>query len=209
MLKYLVAIAIIVAGLPACCPMVSVNPLSEPDGIDERLFGVWKPESKEGAQAYLHIGRKSDTIMVALSIEHMGNGKLHADRMPFSLTRTGKHNYWNVRFEDLDEGLAKGYEGFFFLKYVFADKDTLLVAQLGREPIIAAIQAQKLRGQITFKPKRSLQKVPHDNLSTAKSIDCVTLSDTSQNILSFIETGDFEALFPDAMRFTRIKSELQ
>ncbi len=78
--KYLVAIVIIVACLPACCPMVSVNPLSAPDGFDERLFGVWKPESK---------------------------------------------------------------------------------------------------------------------------------SDTSQNILNFIEAGDFDALFPDAMRFTRIKPAIK
>ncbi len=203
--KYLVAIVIIAACLPACCPMVSVNPLSTPDGIDERLFGVWKPESKEGEQVYLHIGRESDTRMVALSIEHKGSGALDIATMPFFLTRTDKHNYWNVRFEDLDEGMAKGYEGFFFLNYVFADEDTLLVSQLDREPIIAAIQSEKLRGKITYKLKKVPQGAQRDNLSTEKSIDCVTISDTSQNILNFLEAGDFDLLFPDAMRFTRIR----
>ncbi len=204
--KYLMAIVIIAACLPACCPMVSVNPLSTPDGIDERLFGIWKPASKEGEQVVLHIGRESDTRMVALSIEHKGNGALDIAKMPFSLTRTEKHNYWNVRFEELDEGMAKGYAGYFFLKYAFADADTLLVSQLDRAPIIAAIQAEKLQGKITYRLKKVPQGAQRDNLSTEKSIDCVTILDTSQNILNFIEAGDFDALFPDALRFTRIKA---
>ena len=203
--KYLVAIVILLATLPACCPMVSVNPLSTPDGIDERLFGAWKPESKEGEQVYLHIGRKSDKIMVALSVEHRGNGMLDEAKMPFFLTRTGKNNYWNVRFEDLDDGLLKGYAGFFFLKYSFADDNTLLVYQLDRRPIISAVKAGELQGQITYKVRQAPSGTPPKSLSAEKRVDCVTITDTSSNLLNYLESGDSRALFPEAMRFIRFR----
>jgi len=206
MKRYLLLVAAIAVFLPACCPMVSVNPLSEPGGIDERLFGVWRPMSEGGERVYLHVGRESDTIMVALSIEHMDNGRLDTARMPFFLTRTPKNDYWNIRYEDLDDNMAKGYAGFFFMKYTYPDDDTLLVYQLDRKPIIAAIKTGKLQGQITYKAQKASPGAQLKTLPTEKSVDCVTITDKSVNLLNFLDAGDSQTLFPEPMRFVRVRS---
>ncbi len=205
MRNYLMVIVIAAVFLPACCPMVSVNPLSAPDGIDERLFGIWRPVSEEDEQVYLHVGRESDTTMVALSVEHKRNGVLDTDKLPFFLTRTDKNNYWNVRLEDVDDGLAKGYEGFIFFKYTFEDGDTLLVYQLDREPIITAIQAGQIQGRITYAAQKAPKGAQIKSLATEKSIDCVVITDASPNILNLLEAGNHNALFPEPMRFVREK----
>jgi len=203
MRTYALLVVALVIFMPACCPMVSINPLSEPDGIDERLFGVWRPVTPEGEQVYLHVGKESDTILVALSVEHMDSGRLDTARMPFFLTRTNKNDYWNIRYEDLEDNLAKGYAGFFFMKYTLPDDDTLLVYQLDRKPIIAAIKAGKLKGRITYKAQKVPPGTRLKTLPTEKSVDCVTITDKSMNLLNFLETGDHQTLFPEPMRFMR------
>jgi hypothetical protein len=207
MKKILLLIFLITTLTPACCPMVSVNPLSEPDGIDERLFGVWRPVTKSGEKVYLHIGKASDATMLALSVEHLDNGRLDTARMPFFLTRTGKNDYWNMRYEDLDDSLAKGYVGFFFMKYVLADSDTLLVYQLERKPVVAAIQAGELQGQVTYKAPEASRGAQTKPLPVDKNVDCITISDSSANLLNFLEIGDSQVLFPEPMRFIRARLE--
>jgi|GEM_PF-894884 len=205
MKKYLLLVAAIAIFMPACCPMVSVNPLSEPDGIDERLLGVWRPDTPEGERVFLHVGKESDTILVALSVEHMDSGRLDTARMPFFLTRTNKNDYWNIRYEDLDDNLAKGYAGFFFMKYTFPDDNTLLVYQLARKPIITAIKAGKLKGRITYKVPEGAPGTQPKNLPVEKSADCVTITDTSTNLLNHLEAGNSQTLFPEPMQFIRVR----
>jgi len=205
MKKSLLLVAAIAIFMPACCPMVSVNPLSEPGGIDERLFGVWRPVTPEGERVYLHVGKESDTTLVALSVEHMDSGRLDTARMPFFLTRTNTNDYWNIRYEDLEDNLAKGYAGFFFMKYTFPDDDTLYVYQLDRKPIMAAIKAGKLKGRITYKVKEVSPGVQLKTLPAEKSADCVTITDTSENLLKYLETGGHQALFPEPMQFIRVR----
>jgi len=206
---YVLLVAALVLFMPACCPMVSINPLSEPDGIDERLFGVWRPVTPEGERVYLHVGKESDTILVALSVEHMDSGRLDTARMPFFLTRTNTNDYWNIRYEDLEDNLAKGYAGFFFMKYTLSDDDTLVVYQLDRKPIIAAIKAGRLKGQITYQAEKGPQGAKVKTLSAEKNVDCVTITDTSANLLNYLETEDSRVLFPESIRFVRMRSDPQ
>jgi len=203
--KYVLLVAALVLFLPACCPMVSVNPLSKPHDIDERLFGIWRPVTEEGEQVLVHVGREADTILVALSVEHMDSGRLDTARMPFFVTRTNRNDYWNIRYEDLEDNLAKGYAGFFFMKYTFPDDDTLLVYQLARKPIIAAIRAGKLKGRMTYKVPKTSSGAQLKHLPAEKHVDCVTITDTSVNLLKYLEAGDSQILFPEPMRFVRLR----
>jgi len=184
--------------------MVSVNPLSAPAGLDKRLEGVWKYDSKEDEEVYLHIVEKSENTMVALSVEHKRSGHLDTIKVPFFLTKTNTNNYLNVRLEDLEKEVSKRNEGFIFIKYVFIDKSTLLFFQLDSQLIIPAIQAKKLKGKITYKKKIVPQEIKNDNVKSDKTVDCVIITDTSKNILNFVEAGNNDELFPDAMKFIKV-----
>jgi len=184
--------------------MVSVNPLSTPAGLDKRLEGVWKYDSKEGEEVYLHIGEKSENTMLALSVEHKRSGTLDTIKIPFFLTKTNTNNYLNVRLEDLAKEVSEGNEGFIFLKYVFIDKSTLLIFQLDRQLIISAIQAKKLKGKITYKKKIVPEGTKNDDVKPDKTIDCVIITDTSKNMINFFEAGNNDELFPDAMKFIKV-----
>ena len=204
MKRYSVGIAIITILLSACCPMVSVNPLSTPAGIDKRLEGVWKYDSKEGDEVYLHIGEKSENTMEAWSVEHKKNGKLDIINIPFFLTKTSANNYLNVKLEDLAEEVSEGNKGFIFLKYAFVDHNTLHFYQLDRKLIISAIQENKLTGKITYKKKTVPEGTKNDGGKSEKIIDCVIITDTSKNMINFFESGKNDKFFTDAMKFIRI-----
>jgi hypothetical protein len=118
--------------------MVSVNPLSEPPGLDKRLEGLWKLDSKED-EVYLHIGEKSENTMEVLNVGHKENGTLDIIRIPFFITKTTANNYLNVKLEDLENEVSEGHTGYLFIKYVFIDKDTLHLFLLNDKPIISAI----------------------------------------------------------------------
>jgi hypothetical protein len=101
--------------LSACCPMVSVNPLVDPENAeyDKRIEGTWKLISEQDEYVYLHIGRLSESKMVALSVEHKKNGELDTAKFPFFLTRSSKNNYMNIRIEDISDEISKNIRKFF------------------------------------------------------------------------------------------------
>ena len=204
MKRYSAGIAIITILLSACCPMVSVNPLSAPAELDKRLEGVWKYDSRDDEEVYLHIAEKSENTMVALSVEHKKSGNLDIIKIPFFLTRTNTNNYLNVRLEDLEREVSEGNEGFIFIKYVFIDKNTLLFFQLDSQLIIPAIQTEKLKGKITYNKKIVPQEIKNNNAKSYKTVDCVIITDTSKNILNFVEAGNNDELFPDAKKFIKV-----
>lgn len=205
MKRYSVTIAIITILLSACCPMVSINPLSPPAGLDKRLEGVWKLDSKEGYEVYLHIGEKSENIMLALSVEHKEDGKLDIINIPFFLSKTNKNNYLNLRLEHLVKEVAEENKGFIFLKYVFADNKTLLLYQLDQQLIISAIQGNKLKGKLIYKKKKAPKGTKSDATASQKTINCVVITDTSNNMINFFESRENDKLFADTMKFIRVK----
>ncbi len=204
MKRYLVTIAIITTLFSACCPMVSVNPLSPPTISDKRLEGIWKYVSKEGEEAYLHIGKESGNTMVALSVEHKKNRTLDTIKILFFVTKTNTNNYLNVRLEDLAKKVSKGKKGFIFLKYDFVDNNTLLVFHLNRQLIIAAIQENKLTGKITYKKKIVPKGTKNNGDTSEKTIDCVVITDTSKNLINYFESSKNEKLFLEEMKFIRV-----
>ena len=205
MKSHIAAAAIAMILLSACCPMVSIHPLSAPVEADQRLFGVWSPDAEDGERVFLHVGRDSTTGMVALSVEHHSGGKLDTVRFPFFITKTKTNQYLNVRLEDVDRDMAKGNEGYLFLKYDFDDENTLRIYHLDRESIIAAIQVNRLKGQITYKPAVGPAGSTPDTDPAEDSVDCVLITENSVNMLNFLEAGDDGALFLDAMTLKRQK----
>jgi len=192
------AVVVMAVLAAACSPLVSVNPLSSPAEPDKRLEGLWRYESKEGDRVFLHVGEKDLNRMEAVSIEHRDDGTLNVIRAPFFITKTAGNEYLNLRLEEVDEeGAENKYQGFLFLKYT-VDDDSLMVFPLTKEPIIAAIQANALKGEVVYDDKGG-------DARSAPTIDHVTITDDSANILQFLETGNHAELFPEAMRFVRMK----
>ena len=89
--------------------------------------------------------------------------------------------------------------------YNLIDEDTLLFYLMSDEPIISAVRSNRLKGEITY--KKQVKVEGQDNISPLKKpeIDCVTVTDTSHNILDFIHSADQNQLFPEALEFKRIK----
>jgi hypothetical protein len=106
--------------------------------------------------------------------------------------------------EDISEEISEEIKGFIFLKYEFTDKNTLLVFNLAHDPIISAIQANALKGEITYKKQVIPEGTKIDNTLSEKKIDCVKITDTSKNIRNYFEFGNHKMLFPEAMEFIRV-----
>jgi hypothetical protein len=196
--KYSVATIMIILLLSACSPAVSVNPLSPPAGIDERLQGAWKYDSEKNV-VYLHIGKTSENTMVVLSVEHTGYGDLDIIKIPFFLTKTGMNSYLNIKIEDVEKDISEDCKGYVFIKYVFIDNDTLHLYSYDNKPIISAIKANKLKGEIKY------EEVKSDNIKLKKSIDCVVISDTSENMIRFFDSDKDNKIFSNELEFVRMK----
>ena len=205
MRKYSIATILIILLLSACSPTISVNPLSDPAGIDERLQGAWKYESEKDAGVYLHIGKTSDKKMLALSVEHKIDGELDIIHVPFFLTKTGVNNYLNVKLEDLTEEVSGGYKGYVFIKYVFINNDTLHLYSYDNEPIISAVKANKLKGEIKYETLESHKGKKGEGIKIKKSIDYVIIKDTPENMISFFDSDKNNEIFSNEMKFVRIK----
>ena len=195
--------------LSACAPTISVNPLSQPSSVDKRLEGLWKLVS-DTDMAYLHIGKTSETTMIALSVDHKENGALEISKIPFFPTQTKGNNYLNVKFEDLEDDAAKEYKGYLFVKYEFIDKDTFRLYMMDNDPIISAIQEGRLKGEITYGKRALGQIAPTDKPLSPddeprQTIDCVTMTDSSENILKFLESNSVDKLFVEPINFVRVK----
>jgi hypothetical protein len=203
--KYSIVTIMIVLLLSACSPTISVNPLSSPAGIDERLEGAWKYKSEKDAEVYLHIGKKSDTTMLALSVELKNDGELDIIHIPFFLTKTGMNNYLNIKLEDLKEEVSEGYKGYVFIKYVFMDNDTLHLYSYENEPIISAIKANRLKGKIKYEKEEPPKGKKSEGIKLKKTIDCVIITDTSENMIKFFDSDKDNKIFSNELKFVRIK----
>ena len=197
--KYSIATVIISLLLSACCPTVSVNPLSSPAELDNRLEGAWKYDPSEGEEVYLHIGKGAGSTMVALIVEHKRDGGLDVNQIPFFLTNTGRNNYLNIRIEDLEEDISEDCKGYVFVKYVFINNDTLNFYSLDNEPVISVIKENKLKGKIKY------EEVKSDNIKLKKTIDCVIITDTPENMINFFDSDKNNKIFSNELKFIRIR----
>ena len=201
MSRHIFAIFISSLLLAACCPMLSVNPLSEPASLDKRLEGLWLYDSEDD-KVYLHIGELSTNTLVAFFVEHKQNGELDIGKIPFFLTKTNVNNYLNIKIEDTE--LSEDHKGHIFMRYVFRDNNTLLVSGLDRQQITSAIRSKKLKGIITYKKQVNLKEQPRGSSPSEPKIDCIKITDNSKNILEFLETKNPKKLFSKTMKFVKI-----
>lgn len=205
--KNLFIIVIIALLLPACSQWVSVNPLSPPSEVDKKLEGIWKLDSKNGDVVYLHIGKKKENTMVAISVEHKEDGSLDIIEIPFFITRAGINKYFNIRYEDIEKDIPEKDKGYIFVKYSFTDDNMLSFYQFDPDIIGSAVQSGKLKGEVSY--KKSKISPPPGSKENVKStsevtIDSVKITDTSENMVKFFQS-EGNKFIPDVMKFVRVK----
>lgn len=206
MSKKLIIGALVTILFSACSTWVSVNPLSPPSKPDKKLEGLWKFESKDNEQVYLHIGKKSENIMVAFGIEHGDDGTLDVEEIPFFITGTDKNKYFNIRYEDLEKNSAVKDKGFIFIKYFFPDDNTLLLYQFDIETIISAVKSGRVKGEISTE-KQTVPLLENDKKpipNSEQTIYHIKITDTSENLLKYFESEGNNVL-PEAIKFVRVK----
>ena len=204
-IKFLASFIVIL--FSGCSQWVSVNPLSQPSVLDKKLEGTWKYESKEGEEVYLHIGKKTENTMLALSVEHKKDGSLDISEIPFYITMTGVNNYFNVRYKDIDESAEAKENGFIFVKYAFSGDNNLNIYQFNPDVIISAVQSGKLKGEIYYKETKITpppEKAGREKPAAAKTIDRVKITDTSENMVKFFNS-EGNKYIPEVLKFVRMK----
>jgi len=191
------------------CPLTSVNPLSDPQNAkyDKRLGGAWQSVSPDGGLEFIHFGKDDEKKTQMVIIEHMNSGKIDLSTLTVFPTIINGKGYLNVNVEDLFEEFSEDISGYIFMKYELLDKDTLTLSFLEEKPIVEAIKSGKLEGEITYE-KKDIKKGDEGDSSKQnkkKTIKCAKLSDSSDNILKYIQSVDPDKLFPKPIELRRIK----
>ena len=186
--------------LAACCPLVSTNPLSSQDDaqFDQRLEGTWVHNSDEGEVGYLHIGKTKGNLTKAISVEIKKNGEL--DHMVFTLfpTIVANNNFLNIKTEHLFEGLPPERQGYIFARYEHTGDHRLSLYIMDNGPFEKAVQSGILKGEITYK-----ESAFPDADAKEKKIECVQITDSSENILNFIMSHDPAIIFPEEIKLKK------
>ena len=206
MKKDLILASLIVILFSGCSQWVSVNPLSQPSVLDKKLEGIWKFESKEGEDVYLHIGKKTENTMLALSVEHKKDGGLDISEIPFHITMTGTNNYLNLKYKELIKEAEEKENGFLFIKYSFIDENTLYFYQFDPEGVKSAVQSGKLKGEIYYKETKATptsENAGKEKPAPEKTIDSVKITDTSENMVKFFNSEGIKFI-PEVLKFARV-----
>ena len=205
---YLIILTLNFIAFCSCCPLNSVNPLSDPkDAIQEnRLAGTWHGNSKENTDVYLHVGQiAGDNHTQAILIEHKKNGDLDFVNLELIIfpTTIKDESYLNIKVSKLFENSLSGDLGYIFVKYTFSSKDTLTFSFIDPEIVENAFQTGALKGTIS-KEKAFVDRMRNTSKLTTLS-GCTKITDTTQNIVKFISSTDTEKLFSKSMRFKKIE----
>ena len=193
--------------LSACCPMVSENPLSRPNQatVDSRLVGSWRWVSEKADPVWLHIGKLDANKMVAVIAEFKGDANLETTRFPFFVTASVRHGYLNIRLEDIADEAMPEVKGYVFAKYEITAPEKLTCFSMALQPVIAAIQAGALKGRIDYRARSGTPEKQPPAGRTKMKIASVTITDTSSNLLRFLEHSDHSVFFTDPMVFQRVE----
>jgi hypothetical protein len=169
----------------------SDNPLSDPkqSAVDPGLVGVWRGREKDGDVVYYHVGQAGGKFPAGMLrvkiITHNKNGELprpDADDTLAFTTVLGKNHYVNVTCLDADKIKSMGdskwepamADGYFIYKYEITG-DKLALAGMDSKQKAAAVKAGKLKG-------------------TSEG-DNLRFTDTTENLVRFLASGDAEKLF--------------
>lgn len=191
--------------LSACCPMTSINPLSNPDKatFDERLQGTWQLQ-KEDDTVFLHIGKLDDNKTQVVSVEHTNSGKLETMVIAMFPTKINGNHFMNldttkVEFIEPSNETPPDVEGYYFIKYDFKDRDTFSFSLIDEKVVAEAIKSGQLKGTIKYKPVEENVKI--------NKVECVTITDNTENLIKFFSEAPLDKLFPekDSSLFKRVK----
>jgi hypothetical protein len=175
--------------------VVSKNPLSSPKAAiaDPRLEGLWR--ARDGScYEYFAFGNHSnrgDNLL--LRFEKSGNQLGSSNSMKFFVTRTKAHSYLNMNHDygrdGNEEKPSLNQDDYTFLEYYFSKRGDLVVSEPNDDLFKTAVKDGKLQGQVS--DKDSWGPNPY-------------LTDSSDHILTFIESSDPKEIFWPAYKFVRI-----
>ena len=196
--------ALLSLALIGCCPTTSLHPLGTPGEatFDHRLVGTWYGGSSENDGAFLHFGKGLANQTQVLVVKHKSNGLMDQVSFPVLINRLQKQYYINIDLQQLRIRETSGYNGFIIVKYHFPDADTLVFSDMDETRLTNAINHHQVAGEITYEeetPPKAGEKTPPGK------IDCVRLTDTSENLRKFLNSKEAEQLFTPYMTLKRVK----
>jgi len=190
----------------ACCPMLSEHPLSGKPDIDLPLTGAWKFDSPEKNAILLHVYKTTNGHFILHYIADKGEGTTETFTVPFFLTNMGDTVYANIDIGKALENPFAEADGYFFVKIVPLEADTIQVSALAQQPVKAAIESGRLKGDIQKKGAHD-ERPPEGKVCylPQMAVTCVRMTDTSENLRKFLITNSSGRLFPEVLTFRRIK----
>lgn len=184
--------------LTACVPE-SENPISDPAKatVDKRLLGVWAGKmSGEKEDQYIHFVEAENSITEVVLVSHQkkrGPGVSFYKMYP---TTIGKNQYMNVKSSVPDDlkspEQVKKLEshGYFFTRYRISEKGILKIWIMMDEEVSEAVKNGQLKGKI------------------AKGDGDVTITDTRENIIKFIEADHKKDIFELIFTFQKFDADI-
>lgn len=198
MRRYLILIcALISLGIISCCPVTSMHSLAKPDeGVvfDGRLAGAWQGGSSDRDTGFFHFSKGPDGQMRILALEHKDDHTLEQYDFPVTVNRIDLLDYMTITLETLKMKDAQKYKGYVIVRYEIKEKDTLIFSDMDEEVLARAIEAGKIKGEITYE----------ENGKKAKKVDCVRITDTTENLRIFLTGETSKVLFRPYMTLKRI-----
>lgn len=107
----------------------------------------------------------------------------------------GGQHYMIIPLKTLQMKEARKYQGYVIVNYRMPDNDTIVFADIQEEVLARAIEAKKIKGEVTYEADKK----------EANEIECVRLTDTTANLQKFIASEDGKALFRPYMTLKRIR----
>lgn len=193
--------------LAACCPDTSVQPLSavEQAKYDKRLEGTWINKSDDSEITYFHVGKADANLTQGITVGLRKDGKLEHTVFTFFPTIIDNQQYLNVKANELFKDLPPEKSGYIIVRYKFRGNDIVSIYCMDNNIFAQAITAGQLKGKLFFEKKFCFKEGHNVPTEGKKKIDCVHLTDSSENILNFIKNNSPDVLFPKEILLTREK----
>jgi hypothetical protein len=189
MLSRLIASGLALLLLAGCLPE-SRNPIAPPTAAvaDPRVLGIWVTQVEDEV-VYLHVLQDKQNIYDVVSISHRPDGSGATDLYEGYIVKIGDRAFANL--QPVSEADGEGEDpapAYFFVSYELEGNDQLTVRYLAEQPLIDAIAAGTLAGEVT-----------QDQLGRN-----ILLTDEPARIAAFLAAADPAALFDQTMTFRRV-----
>ena len=192
----------------SCCLPSSIHPLSPPGegNYDKQLEGTWYHIEENGSVGYLHIGKAKENFTKAILTQIEQSGSLGFSVLIMFPSVIGENIFLNIKVKQVDEEISSEDSGYFLAKYEVKGNDILSVSMMGMDGFPKGIQAGKVKGEITYREpvfREGSEKKPKKQ--ERKVIDCLQITDESENIVKFIKNSNTSELFTTEVKLKRLK----